>query len=264
MIRGSKEDGVGASLAGRVAIVTGGGAGIGRAAALRFAAEGARVLVNDRMRDRVEETVELIRSAGGTATGIAGDVTDSATADDLVTAAVDQHGALDVMFSNAGAGLAQGPLLDISDKGWGKDVQLNLNAMFYCVRAALRVMVPAGRGSIICTSSGSGVRAVPGTGPYGSAKAGLLALVRSAAVEYGDRGVRVNAIVPGTVGTEAFLSWVPAGGDGMERYTQNIPLRRVARPEEVAAAALWLAGDDSSYVTGIALPIDGGAGAGLA
>jgi NAD(P)-dependent dehydrogenase (short-subunit alcohol dehydrogenase family) len=253
---------MGTRLAGRVAIVTGGGAGIGRAAALLFATEGASVVVNDRKAERVEETVGLIRSTQGTASGHAGDVTDPAVVDELVGATVERYGSLDVLFSNAGTGLAQGPLLDISDKGWEKDIQLNLTSMFYSVRAALRVMVPARRGSIICTSSGSALRAVPGTAPYATAKAGLLALVRSAAVEHGDSGVRVNAIVPGTVGTEAFLSWVPLGSEGLSGITANIPLGRVARPEEIATAALWLASDESSYVTGIALPVDGGASAG--
>ncbi len=166
------------------------------------------------------------------------------------------------MHSNAGAGLAQGPLADIEPDAWRSEMALNLNAMFFCVREALRVMVPAGGGSIICTSSAAGVAAVPGTGPYGSAKAGIIALVRSAAVEYGGRGVRVNAVVPGAVQTPAFEEWI-GSAERLASYGAQIPLGRMARAEDIADAALWLASDESSYVTGIALPVDGGATAAL-
>jgi NAD(P)-dependent dehydrogenase (short-subunit alcohol dehydrogenase family) len=250
-------------LDGRTAIVTGGGSGIGRATARRFAAEGAHVVVNDLAAQRVEETVEMIRAADGIATGHVGDVTRSETVDEIVELATTQYGKLGVMFSNAGAGLAQGPLLDVSDAGWRADIELNLTAMFFCVRAALRVMVPAGGGSIICTSSAAGLGAVPGTSSYGSAKAAILALVRSAAVEYGGSGVRVNAVVPGAVGTPAFRSWVGTD-DRLARYERQIPLGRLARDDDIAAAAAWLASDESRYVTGIALPVDGGGSALLA
>ena len=176
-------------------------------------------------------------------------MTDPAFVAALVDAAVADRGRLDVFHSNAGAGLAQGPLLSIADDGWRADITLNLNAMFFCVREALRVMVPAGRGSIVCTSSAAGVGAVPGTGPYGSAKAGILALVRSAAVEYGPTGVRVNAVVPGSVQTPAFLEWI-GSEERLARYASQIPMGRMARPEDIADAVLWLASDEASYITG--------------
>lgn len=250
-------------LTGRTAVVTGGGSGIGRASALRFAADGASVVVNDRAGDRARQTVEMILATGGAACHHTGDVTESSAVEDAVGLAVERYGSLDVMFSNAGAGLAQGPLATIEDGRWRAEIELNLTAMFFCIRSALGVMVPAGRGSIICTSSAAGTGAVPGTGPYGSAKAGILALVRSAAVEYGGTGVRVNAIVPGAVGTPAFRSWI-GDDDRLRGYQQQIPLGRLARDEDIAAATAWLACDDSSYVTGIALPVDGGTGAKLA
>lgn len=249
-------------LHGRTAIITGAGSGIGRATARRFAAEGAHVIVNDRLADRADETVDLVAAAGGSAEAHAGDVTDSGAVDHLVDGAVARHGRLDILFSNAGAGLAQGPLMSITDDNWRREIDLNLTAMFYCVRAALRVMAPAGGGSVICTSSGAGIGAVPGTGPYGSAKAAILQLVRSAAVEYGASGVRVNAVVPGAVKTPAFASWI-GGDDRQARYERQIPLGRMASGDDVAAAALWLASDDASYITGIAVPVDGGAGAKL-
>jgi NAD(P)-dependent dehydrogenase (short-subunit alcohol dehydrogenase family) len=242
--------------------VTGSGSGIGRATARRLAAEGAYVIVNDIAPDRAEETVGLIANAGGGASAHPGDVTDPAFVAALVDHAVADHGTLDVFHSNAGAGLAQGPLQSITDDGWRADITLNLNAMFFCVREALRVMVPTGRGAIICTSSAAGVGAVPGTGPYGSAKAGILALVRSAAVEYGPTGVRVNAVVPGSVQTPAFLEWI-GSEERLQRYASQIPMGRMARPEDIADAVLWLASDEASYITGIALPVDGGATAAL-
>jgi NAD(P)-dependent dehydrogenase (short-subunit alcohol dehydrogenase family) len=249
-------------LAGRTAVVTGSGSGIGRATARRLAADGAHVVVNDLAPERADETVSLIVGAGGSAKAQAGDVTDPAFVAALVDTTVNDRGRLDVFHSNAGAGLAQGPLLSIADDGWRADITLNLNAMFFCVREALRVMVPAGRGSIICTSSAAGVGAVRGTGPYGSAKAGILALVRSAAVEYGASGVRVNAVVPGAVETPAFLEYIGTE-ERLAKYASQIPMGRMARPEDIANAVAWLASDDASYITGIALPVDGGGTAAL-
>src|SRR4051812_31117355 len=249
-------------LAGRTAVVTGSGSGIGRATARKLAADGAFVVVNDIAAERADETVSLLAAEGGSGRAHAGDVTDPGFVRALVDAAVADRGRLDIFHSNAGAGLAQGPLLSIADDGWRADITLNLNAMFFCVREALRVMVTAGRGSIVCTSSAAGVGAVPGTGPYGSAKAGILALVRSAAVEYGSSGVRINAVVPGAVQTPAFLEWI-GSEERLARYAGQIPMGRMARPEDIANAVLWLASDESSYITGIALPVDGGATAAL-
>src|ERR1022692_1924936 len=190
---------MGHGLAGRVAVVTGAGSGIGRACAIRLAGAGATVVVNDLAADRAEETASLVSEGGGQAAAIAGDVTDSTFVDSLVAAAVDRHGRIDVLHSNAGNGLAQGSILDITDEGWQADMQLNLSAMFYCVRAAARTMAANGGGSILCTSSGAALGAVANTASYASAKAGILQLVRSAAVEFGPANVRVNAIIPGAV-----------------------------------------------------------------
>jgi NAD(P)-dependent dehydrogenase (short-subunit alcohol dehydrogenase family) len=247
-------------LAGRVAVVTGGGSGIGRATVLALAREGAAVVVNDKFVDRAEETVSLVAEAGGRAEARPGDVTESAFVDKLVASAVDTYGRLDVFHSNAGYAMAQGSLLDITDEGWQEDMQLNLAAMFYCIRAAARVMTAGGGGSIVCTSSGAGTGAIKGIAPYGSTKAAILQLVRYAALEFGPASVRVNAVIPGAVKTPAFMGYI-GSEERLHRYEQQIPLGRACTPEDIANAVVFLAGDEAACVTGIGLLVDGGVGA---
>ena len=226
-------------LAGRVAVVTGGGSGIGRATALTLAREGAAVVVNDKFDDRAEETVGLVIAAGGRALARPGDVTDSAFVDALVSSAVEAYGQLDVFHSNAGFAMAQGSLLDITDEGWQADMQLNLAAMFYCIRAAARVMTTSGGGSIVCTSSGAGIGALAGIAPYGSTKA---------------------AVIPGAVKTPAFMGYI-GSKERLHRYEQQIPLGHACTPEDIANAVLFLASDEAACVTGTSLLVDGGVGA---
>jgi 3-oxoacyl-[acyl-carrier protein] reductase len=247
-------------LAGRVAVVTGGGSGIGRATVLTLAREGAAVMVNDKFDERAEETVGLVTAAGGRASAWPGDVTDSAFVDGLVASAVDAYGRLDVFHSNAGFAMAQGSLLDITDDGWQADMQLNLAAMFYCIRAAARVMTTGRGGSIVCTSSGAGIGAIAGIAPYGSTKAAILHLVRYAALELGSAKVRVNAVIPGAVKTQAFMGYI-GSEERLHRYEQQIPLGRACTPEDIANAVLFLASDEAACVTGIGLLVDGGVGA---
>lgn len=250
----------GERLAGRVALVTGGGSGIGRATVLTLAREGASVVVNDKDGDRAEGTVSLVTQAGGRASARVGDVTDSAFVDALVTGAVATYGQLDVVHSNAGFAMAQGSLLDITDEGWQADMQLNLAAMFYCIRAAARVMAAGRGGSIVCTSSGAALGVVPGVAAYGSTKAAILQLVQYAAVEFGPANVRVNAVVPGAVKTPAFMGYI-GSEDRLQRYEKEIPIGRACRPEDIADAVLFLASDEAACVTGTSLVVDGGVGA---
>jgi NAD(P)-dependent dehydrogenase (short-subunit alcohol dehydrogenase family) len=243
-------------LSDTVAVVTGAGSGIGRATARLFAAEQATVVVNDLDPERANETVELIRSADGRADTAPGDVTAPGFVDSLVNGVVERHGRLDVMHANAGYSHAQFILGEITDAQWQGDIELNLNAMFYCVRASVRVMSPNGSGSIICTSSAAALGAVPRTSAYAAAKAGILQLVRSAAVEYGEFGIRVNAIIPGAVRTPAFEGYI-GSDERLAAYERQLPLRRMARPEDIAAAALFLASAESRCVSGTSILVDG-------
>ncbi len=244
-------------LEGRIAIVTGGGSGIGKASAKKMASEGAVVIVNDINGQTAAETADEIRAAGGTAHAHPGDVTSRADVDALVDGAVARHGRLDIVHNNAGGGTTV-PILEMSDEHFVHDIELNLHSVFFGIRAALRVMVPQGRGSIISTSSGAGLGAVPGLAAYGSAKAAVIMLTRCAAVEYAHTGVRINAIAPGSMGTPAFGQWLDSMPVGLVGYEAQIPQHRLGRADEIADAAAWLASDESSYVNGAVIPVDGG------
>lgn len=244
-------------LEGRIAIVTGAGSGIGKASAKKMASEGAVVIVNDINGDTAAQTVDEIRAAGGEAHAQSGDVTSRTDVDALVDGAVARHGRLDIVHNNAGGGTTV-PILEMSDEHFVHDIELNLHSVFFGIRAALRVMVPQGRGSIISTSSGAGLGAVPGLAAYGSAKAAVIMLTRCAAVEYAHTGVRINAIAPGSMGTPAFGQWLDSMPVGLAGYEAQIPQHRLGRADEIADAAAWLASDESSYVNGAVIPVDGG------
>ena len=239
-------------LEGRVAVVTGAGAGIGRATALRFAAEGASVVVNDIDGPSADATVELAAAAGGTAVAVAGDVGDAAAVDAVVATAVQRYGRLDVLHNNAGYGLPS------SVAAMGEDelqemLRVNLFGTMHGTRAALGVMIGQGSGSIINTASNAGLAAADGRASYGAAKAAVINLTRSTAVENGRHGIRANAICPGPILTPAFERFAP----DQAFYAAQIPMRRLGRAEDVAALALFLASDESSYVSGVAISIDG-------
>jgi NAD(P)-dependent dehydrogenase (short-subunit alcohol dehydrogenase family) len=252
-----------ARLEGRIAIVTGAGSGIGRATAHKLASEGALVVVNDIDAASAARTVAEIHTAGGRAEAELGDVTVRADVDALVDGAVERHGRLDVLHNNAG-GATTLPILEMTDERFAHDIELNLHSVFFGIRAALRVMVPQGRGSIISTSSGAGLGAVPGLSAYGAAKAAVVMLTRCAAVEYAHTGVRINAIAPGSMGTPAFSQWLDSMPVGLAGYEAQIPQHRLGRADEIADAAAWLASDESSYVNGVVIPVDGGCWAKLA
>jgi meso-butanediol dehydrogenase/(S,S)-butanediol dehydrogenase/diacetyl reductase len=246
-------------LAGKVAIVTGAGSGIGRAVALRFAAEGAKVIVNDLVADAAQRVAKEIEAAGGTAFPCPGDVSDSKHVEALVRAATSRFGRLDVLGNNAAA-VVPGPVEAISDADWKRTQSVTLDGVFFGIRAALPVMAAQGGGSIINVSSGAAVAGEPGLGAYGAAKAAVVNLTKTAAVENAARGVRVNCILPGPIETPPLLAAVEATG-GRAGWERQIPCGRLGKPEEVAAVALFLASDEASYVHGAAIIADGGVAA---
>ena len=246
----------------KVAVVTGAGSGIGRATALRFAAEGAAVVVNDLDAEAATRVAGEIEAAGGRACPAPGDVTRPETAEVLADAAVASFGRLDVFHNNAGGAMPT-PIGETDHARWRRDLELNLDSVWFGTKAALRIMVPQRSGCILTTSSGVGLGAVHGLSAYGAAKAAVIHLMRSVALEYGPQGIRANAICPGTMDTPQLRAWLDAQ-PGRDRFAGGIPLRRLGFPAEIANAALFLASDEASYVTGAALVVDGGIAASLA
>jgi NAD(P)-dependent dehydrogenase (short-subunit alcohol dehydrogenase family) len=247
-------------LDGKAALVTGAGSGIGRACALRFAAEGARVAVNDVREDAANETVAAIESAGGTAYAAPGDVGKREDVDRLIGDVVARWHRLDVLVNNAASPLG-GLIAGTTDDAWHTVFATTLDGTFYGVRAAINAMSAQGGGSIINVSSGAGLGGEVGLGAYGAAKAAVINLTKTAAVENAAANVRVNCICPGAIETPPLLAFVGYLPGGREAFERQIPARRFGRPEEIAAVAVFLASDEASYVTGCVLVADGGVNA---
>ncbi|GGE09134.1 short-chain dehydrogenase [Polymorphobacter glacialis] len=239
---------------GKVAIITGASAGIGKAAAALFAANGAVVVVVARRQDRLGDLVRHIEERGGRALAIAGDVTDEQTHLEAVAAAQSRFGGLDIAFNNAGLVGAMKPLAKLEPGEWSEVISVNLTAAFLGARAQIPAMLKQGAGALVFTGSfvGNSV-GLPGMGAYAAAKAGLMGLVRGIAADYGAAGIRANALLPGGTATEM-------AGDATQReWAAGLhAMKRLAEPEEIAKAALFLASDMASFVTGSALWVDGG------
>ena len=236
----------------RVAIVTGAGSGIGRACALRLAADGFAVVVNDWVPDGLEDTVALISSAGGTVLPRVGDVGVEADVKGLVSLAVDRFGRLDAVVNNAGYGRPS-TVAATSDDVIDEMVRVNTKGVLHGIRSALPVMIRQGGGSIVNVASAAGLLAATDRAAYGAAKAAVLSLTRSAAVENGRFGIRVNAICPGPIDTPALRRFAP----DFDYYCQQLPMRRPGTAEDLAGVVSFLVGPDSAYVSGVSLLVDG-------
>lgn len=239
-------------------IVTGAGSGIGRAAAIEFAKQGARVLVAELNEKTASAVVDEIQAFGGTATAVIGDMSDQMVVEKVVDTAISEHGGLDVLVNNAGIMDSMGANDEISVEEWDRVIRVNLTAPFLLSRAALPHMLSQGKGAIVNTASEAGLRGSCAGAAYTASKHGLIGLTKSDAIMYRTRGVRVNAVAPG--GTKTNISVVPvAGNKGPEvlgGYMANVG--RMAEADEVAAAIVFLASDAASDITGVVLPVDGG------
>ena len=242
------------------AIVTGAGSGIGRASALRFAHEGASVLAVDRDLAGASETVRQILEAGGHALALAADAGSESDVAGFVACAIEAFGRLDILYANAGISDGTVPFLQTTVAQWEEILRVNLIGPFLAIRHAAPHMVAQGGGSIICTASVAGLRANAAGAPYSASKAGVVSLVQTAANALVGTGVRVNAVLPGLIQTgmtrPIFERAQARGTEG--RIGQLNPLQRAGQPDEIAGAALFLAGDASSYVNGQAIIVDGG------
>ena len=247
---------------GKVALVTGAGGGIGRAAALAFAREGARVVASDIEGAGGEETVRLVAEAGGGAVHIACDVTRAEEVNGLVQATVDAFGRLDCAHNNAGIEGAYGRTADCDEENFDRTCAVNLKGVYLCLKAEIAHMLGAGGGAIVNTASVAGVEGAKNLPAYVASKHGVVGLTRTAALEYATRGIRVNAVCPGPIRTrmlEAIMEENPRMEPAM---IAAVPMRRLGRPEEIAEAVVWLCSDRASYVTGQGLLVDGGFTAG--
>ncbi|MFA5883324.1 MAG: SDR family oxidoreductase [Acidimicrobiia bacterium] len=242
--------------AGKVAIVTGAGGGIGRASALGFARAGASVVVADVNADGAEETVALAEAAGGRAIAVPTDVASSDAVQAMVERTITQFGRLDYAHNNAGVAGEQNDVGDVPEAEWDRVLGVMLRGVFLCMKYEIPHMLAEG-GSVVNTASGAGLVAYPGQSPYVSSKHGVIGLTKTAALEYGARGVRVNAVCPGTVLTPMVETVI----EEMDLEPQLIalhPIGRIGTADEVANAVLWLCSDDASFVLGHALSVDGG------
>jgi NAD(P)-dependent dehydrogenase (short-subunit alcohol dehydrogenase family) len=246
-------------LDGKVALITGAGSGIGRATALLFAKEGSRVAVADYVPAGGEETVSMIKETGGEAIFIEVDVSKASDVERMVKAAVDKYGRIDILHNNAGITPPTAPTADTTEENWDSVINANLKGVFLGSKYVIPVMIKQGGGVIINTASGGGLVGTPGLSAYGASKGGVIQLTKAMALEYAKQNIRVNSICPGAVRTPMSKAH-QADIARRQAFTRpfRVPLGRMGQPEEIAKAALYLACDDSSYVTGAVLVVDGG------
>lgn len=246
---------------GKVAVVTGGAQGIGKASALALAAEGARVMIGDVDDRGATQTLQQIEEAGGEAIFLHTDVASSPEVGALIDKAVERFGKLDVLFNNAGVAIP-GTVVEITEEDWERAIAINLTGVWRGMKAAIPAMIEAGRGSIINTSSVQALVGFPGWAGYAASKGGINSLTQQAAVEYAPQRIRVNAIAPGTIWTPMNERILEALGGDQEEHLRHWadahPLGRIGQPEEVAEAVVFLASDESSFITGVCLRVDGG------
>ena len=245
-------------MAGKVALVTGGGSGVGKATALAFAREGAKVVIASRTQESGERVVQAIKTGGGEAIWIGTDVSQAAQVEALVQAIVVTYGRLDYAFNNAGSGGRGGWVVEIQEEDWDETIDGYLKSVWLCMKYEIPEMLKLGGGAIVNNSSVDGQRGFPCDPAYSAAKHGVLGLTKSAAMQYAQKGIRINAVCPGWIRTPPVQSMVEHDPETEARWLLHQPIGRFGEAEEVAQAVVWLCSDKASLVVGTALAVDGG------
>lgn len=246
-----------ADLTGKVAIVTGASSGIGAATALLLAKSGAKVVVAARRQTEGDTVVDKIKEAGGEAIFVKTDVSQLADNERLVAAAMDTYGRLDIAFNNAGVARF-GPLHEQTEEDWAVQIGTNLSGSFYALKTQIPALLKSGGGSVVFNASAVAEVGMAGISTYAATKGGVVALARSAAVEYAPQGIRVNVVNPGPVETPAAIEMSGSADAFSEMMAPKVPMGRVGQSEEIARTVVFLASEEASYVTGQSLNIDGG------
>ena len=246
-------------LESKVCVITGAAFGIGRATAERFTQEGARLVLTDIQPAPLQTLAEELRGKGADVETVTGDISQVNDAKSMIQAAIDRYGRIDILVANAGI-IPLGDVLESTVETWDQVMAVDGRGMWLTCKFAIEAMLPTGGGAIVCLSSISGVKGQKRQSTYGPAKFVATGITKHLAIEWADRGIRVNAVAPGTIRTERVkqLPDEPGGAEYLAAIEQMHPMARIGEPAEVAAAILFLASDDASFITGVVLPVDGG------